>query len=327
MNILVTGGCGYIGSHAVSKLFELGHHVVVIDNLSTGHRKSILPEIPFYNESIHNVEVLRQIFVTHNIECVFHFAAFSLVGESITKPIEYFENNFMGTLQLLKAMNGIVFKIVFSSTAAVYGNLFSRPVLEEDFKIPINPYGESKLAIERLLHWADSAYQIKSVSLRYFNVAGAHPSGLIGELHNPETHLIPLVLQVPLEIRSHISVFGNSYPTKDGTCIRDYIHITDLITAHIKSLEYLTIFSESNVFNVGSSVGFSVNEIIQTARSITNHEIPMKIVENRPGDPPILIANCEKSKKILQFIPSHTLTDMISSSWNFYRNFYKKKNR
>lgn len=329
MPVLICGGAGYIGSHCVYELIEKGEKVVVIDNLQTGHINAVHKSAIFYQGDIRDIDFLNTVFSKHNIEAVIHFAANSLVGESMTEPLKYFDNNVHGMEVLLKAMVlNNVRKIVFSSSAAVYGEPKSIPIKEFDLAEPTNPYGETKLAMEKIMKWVDTAHGIKYVSLRYFNVAGAHPNGLIGEDHNPETHLIPLVLQVPLKKREKINVYGNDYNTKDGTCIRDYIHVMDLISAHLLALEYLRKGNDSNIFNLGNGLGFTVNEIIEASEEVIETSIAKEIISRRPGDPAILIASSEKAKNILGWVPEYTeIKDIISSAWEFHRknvNGYEK---
>lgn len=320
--ILVCGGAGYIGSHAVYQLIEKGEEVVVVDNLETGHIESVHKQARFYNVDIRNEEELDKVFKENDITEVIHFAANSLVGESMTNPLKYYNNNVHGTEVLLKVMiKNNVKKIVFSSTAATYGEVEKMPITENDRTEPTNAYGETKLAMEKMMKWCDTAYGLKYVALRYFNVAGAHVSGTIGEAHNPETHLIPLILQVPLGKREFISIYGDDYDTEDGTCIRDYVHVTDLANAHILAVEYLRAGNSSDVFNLGNGNGFSVKEMIEAARRVTGHEIPAKVCERRAGDPARLIASAEKAKKILKWEPKFTnLEDIIASAWNWHKN-------
>lgn len=322
MSILVTGGAGYIGSHTVYKLIEQGEDVIVIDSLQTGYKKAIHPNARFYEGDIRDEKFLNDVFSKENIDAVIHFAANSLVGESMSNPLKYYDNNVYGTKVLLKAMidNGIK-NIVFSSTAATYGEPEKLPILESDRTEPTNTYGETKLAMEKMFKWASQAHGIKYVSLRYFNACGAHESGKIGEAHVPETHLIPLVLQVANNKRDHISIFGNDYDTKDGTCVRDYIHVVDLAEAHILAVKYLLEGNESNIFNLGNGIGFTVNEVIEVARKVTGHSIPAIMSERRAGDPAQLVASSEKAKKVLGWNPTHnTLEEIISSAWNWHKN-------
>lgn len=320
--ILVLGGAGYIGSHAVKMLIENGESVVVVDNLETGHKAAIHEKAKFYNVDIRNLEAFESVFKENEIESVIHFSANSLVGESVSLPIKYFENNVAGAVNVLKLMEKYsVKKIVFSSTAAVYGEPKVIPITEESETEPTSPYGESKLMMEKMFKWADLAHDIRFVSLRYFNVAGADASGEIGEAHGVETHLIPLVLQVPLGKREFITIFGDDYNTKDGTCIRDYIHVTDLIDAHMKALDYLRAGNKSEIFNLGSGDGFSVLEIIEVARSVTGHPIPAKMAERRPGDPSTLIAASAKAEQILKWKPQYTQVEtIIKDAWNWHKN-------
>jgi len=322
MSILVCGGAGYIGSHTVYELIKQGYQVVVIDNLQTGHKEAVHSEAIFYQGDVRDAKFLDEVFSKEKIDAVIHFAANSLVGESMTDPYKYYENNVYGTLKLLEAMrNHNVKRIVFSSTAAVYGEPKNIPILETDPTEPTNAYGETKLAMEKMFKWFDKAHGIKYISLRYFNVAGADISGEIGEDHNPETHLIPLVLQVPLNKREYISIYGDDYDTPDGTCIRDYIHVTDLANAHILALERLLNGSDSDVFNLGNGQGFSVKEIIEAARKVTGHPIPAKVVARRPGDPARLVASNKKAIEVLGWkIQYPNIEDIIASAWKFHQN-------
>jgi len=322
MAVLVCGGAGYIGSHCVYELVERGEKVIVVDNLQTGHIEAVHKDALFYEGDIRDFEFLNNVFRKHEIESVFHFAANSLVGESVTEPLKYYNNNVYGMEVLLKAMvNNKISKIIFSSSAAVYGEPKSIPIRESDITEPTNPYGETKLAMEKMMKWVDRAYGIKYVSLRYFNVAGAHPNGIIGEDHNPETHLIPLVLQVPLKKRDKIYVYGNDYDTKDGTCIRDYIHVMDLIDAHLLALDYLRMGNNSNIFNLGNGYGFSVNEIIKAAEEVTGFNIDKEFTSRRAGDPAVLVASSDKAREVLGWKPQYTdIKDIISSAWEFHKN-------
>lgn len=320
MTVLVLGGAGYIGSHTVYELIDRGEDVVIIDNLETGHIEAVHEKARFYQGDIRDRAFLDGVFEKEHIDAVIHFAANSLVGESMTNPLKYYDNNLCGTKVLLEAMvaHGIK-KIVFSSTAATYGEPESVPILETDRTEPTNAYGETKLSMEKMFKWCDRAYGLKYVSLRYFNACGAHESGRIGEAHKPETHLIPLILQVPLGQRDAISVFGDDYNTKDGTCVRDYIHVTDLAQAHILAVKYLSEGNDSNIFNLGNGVGFTVKEVIETARKATGREIKAVMDERRAGDPAQLIASSEKAKTILGWKPEHAdLTEIISSAWKWH---------
>lgn len=320
MSILVTGGAGYIGSHAVYQLIDQGLDVVIVDNLQTGHRGAIHPKAKFYEGDLRDRDFMREVFRKESIEGVIHFAANSLVGESMEKPLQYYDNNVYGTQILLESMNDAGVKyIVFSSTAATYGEPEAVPITEEMPTVPTNTYGETKLAMENMMKWCEQAHSIRFVSLRYFNVAGARSTGEIGEDHNPETHLIPVVLETALGKREKITIFGDDYPTKDGTCIRDYIHVEDLIDAHILALNYLKNGGQSDIFNLGSSQGFSVKEIVEMAREVTGKEIRAEIGPRRAGDPSILIASSEKAKKILGWKPSRTnIEQIIKDAWNWH---------
>ena len=292
MAILVCGGAGYIGSHAVHALIEKGEQVVIVDNLQTGHRGALNPKAKFYEGDIRDASVLDKIFTENKVEAVIHFAANSLVGESMEKPLLYFNNNVYGMQVLLEAMvrHGVD-KIVFSSTAAVYGEPKRVPIHEDDETCPTNTYGETKLTMEKMMKWVSRANGVRYVSLRYFNAAGALPDGSIGEDHATETHLIPLILQVPTGRRDHITVFGDDYPTPDGTCLRDYIHVVDLADAHVLALEYLRKGGASDIFNLGNGQGFSVKEMIAAAEKATGRSIKVEIGARRAGDPAQLIAS------------------------------------
>lgn len=321
MAILVIGGAGYIGSHTVQYFLDKNEEVIVVDNLQSGHRDAVKAK-EFYQIDIRDRERLDLVFKRHNIEAVIHFAANSLVGESMVNPYEYYHNNVYGMMSLLEVMReNDVSIIVFSSTAAVYGEPNSTPILETDETNPTNTYGETKLAMEKMMKWFELAYGIRYVSLRYFNASGASPDGSIGEDHDPETHLIPLVLQVPLGQREKIYVFGNDYPTVDGTCVRDFIHVLDLASAHYLALGYLRQGNNSQIFNLGNGKGYSVKEVIETSRKITGHPIPAELKERRSGDPAILIASAEKAKTMLGWEPQFaSIKKIIEDSWNWHRN-------
>lgn len=320
MAILVLGGAGYIGSHAVSQLIQKGEKVVVVDNLLTGHRQAVHPAALFYRGDIRDVAFLNEVFQKEQIESVLHFAASSLVGESVEKPLAYFNNNVHGMQVLLEVMNKHdVRQIVFSSTAATYGEPKKSPIDEMTTPNPKNPYGESKLMMEKMMKWCDIAYGIRYVALRYFNVAGAKADGSIGEDHHSETHLVPLILQVALGQREQLSIFGEDYATPDGTCIRDYVYVEDLIAAHLLALDYLDAGRPSDTFNLGSNNGYSVKEMVEAARSVTGQEIPTVMAPRRDGDPSSLVASSEKAKNILGWEPSYTeIEKIIQTAWNWH---------
>ncbi|WP_053359957.1 UDP-glucose 4-epimerase GalE [Clostridium sp. IODB-O3] len=317
MSYIVLGGAGYIGSHAVNKLIENNYDVIVVDNLQSGHEEAINSKAKFYKGDIRDKNFLSNVFKKENIDGVFHFAANSIVGESMKEPLMYFNNNVYGMQILLEVMNEHnVNKIVFSSTAATYGEPKQVPITEDMETCPTNTYGETKLVMEKMMKWCDKAYGMKYVALRYFNVAGAEDDGSIGEDHNPETHLIPIVLQTALGKRDHITIFGDDYDTEDGTCVRDYVHVVDLVEAHILAMKYLTHGGESNTFNLGSSQGFSVKEIVETARKVTDKNIKAIIGERRAGDPSKLIASSDKARKILGWNPIRTnIENIIQDAW------------
>ena len=321
MSVLICGGAGYIGSHNVRAFMAHGEDIIIVDNLATGHKKSIPEGVKFYEGDIREAEVLDRIFTENKIEAVVHFCAFSLVGESVEKPLKYFDNNVGGMISLLEAMQRHdVKRIIFSSTAATYGEPKRIPILETDPTVPTNPYGESKLIMEKMMKWVSSRYDIRYVSLRYFNVAGAWHDGSIGEDHHPETHLIPLILQVPLGKRDHVTVYGDDYPTKDGTCIRDYVHVEDLAQAHILALEYLRNGGESNIFNLGSGDGYSVMEMINAAQKATGQNIKVEIGTRRAGDPAKLVADSTKAHEILKWAPKFTrMEEIIASAWKWHK--------
>ena len=323
MKILVAGGAGYIGSHTVYELIDNGADVVIIDSLETGHIEAVHPKARFYQGDIRDRAFLDDVLTKEkNIDGVIHFAANSLVGESMTNPLKYYDNNVYGTKVLLeKLIEYGINHVVFSSTAATYGEPKSIPIVETDPTQPTNAYGETKLAMEKMFKWCDVAHGLKYVALRYFNACGAHISGKIGEAHNPESHLIPLILQVPNGKRESIKVFGTDYPTKDGTCVRDYIHVTDLAAAHILAVKYLINGNESNTFNLGNGVGFTVNEVIEKAKQVT--KLPIKVEQDarRAGDPAVLIASSEKAKEVLGWKPKYdSLETIIETAWNWHKN-------
>ncbi|WP_079710491.1 UDP-glucose 4-epimerase GalE [Paraliobacillus ryukyuensis] len=322
MRVLVLGGAGYIGSHAVYQLIDDGHEAIVVDNLVTGHSNAVPPEATFYVGDIRDRAFLNTVFTNETIDAVLHFAASSLVGESMEQPLTYFDNNVFGTQMLLQVMQQHgVNKIVFSSTAATYGEPSSIPITEDMATNPESTYGETKRMMENMMKWCDRAFGLRYVSLRYFNVAGARKTGEIGEDHQPETHLIPLILQVPLNQRDEITIFGNDYPTLDGTCIRDYLHVEDLIDAHMLALTYLTEDGESDIFNLGSGHGFSVKEIIDSARQVTQHPIPAVVGDRRNGDPSKLVASSEKARTKLGWNPKrNNIHQIIQDAWNWHHH-------
>jgi UDP-glucose 4-epimerase len=325
--ILVTGGAGYIGSHAVLALVKADYQVVILDNLVYGHRDLVekVLQVELIEGDIEDRSLLDHIFQTHNIEAVMHFSAYTYVGESVTNPDKYYRNNVLGTLTLLEAMLAAsVKKFVFSSTCATYGVPKFIPLTEDHPQNPINPYGMTKLMVEQILADFDVAYGLKSVCFRYFNAAGADPSGLLGEDHNPESHLIPLVLLTALGKWESISIFGTDYDTPDGTAIRDYIHVSDLADAHILGLEYLLQGGESEVFNLGNGNGFSVREVIAAAEEVTGMVIPVKECDRRPGDSTVLIGTSEKAKKILGWQPRYLdIKNIVAHAWNWHQKRHK----
>ena len=319
--ILVAGGAGYIGSHMVALLVEKGYDVVVVDNLCTGHREAVKGAELCVGD-VRDREFLDKVFTDHQIDGVINFAAFSLVGESVTNPLKYYGNNVAGSQSMLETMvKHKVDKIVFSSTAATYGEPEKQPIEETDRTEPTNPYGGSKLAIEGMLKWCHQAYGINYAALRYFNAAGANTEVGIGEDHHPESHLIPIVLQAALGKRDHVGIFGDDYPTPDGTCIRDYIHVTDLAQAHILALDYLLNGGDNNVFNLGNGVGFTVKEVVDVARAVTGHPFPAKIAPRRAGDPAQLIASSEKAIQVLGWKPQYNdLNTIVASAWAWHKS-------
>ena len=322
MAILVLGGAGYIGSHMVDRLIEKGdEEVVVVDNLVTGHRQAVHKKARFYEGDIADKDFMRKVFSENpEIDAIIHFAAFSLVAESVAEPLKYFDNNTAGMISLLEVMREFdVKKIVFSSTAATYGIPEEVPILETTPQNPINPYGESKLMMETIMKWTDQAYGIKFVALRYFNVAGAKPDGSIGEDHGPETHLLPIVLQVAQGKRDKLMIFGDDYQTPDGTNVRDYVHPFDLAEAHLLAVDYLRSGKPSTAFNLGSSTGFSNLQIVEAARRVTGAAIPMEIEERRPGDPDTLVASSQKAREVLGWKPVFDDIDkIIETAWAWH---------
>ncbi|MYU93649.1 UDP-glucose 4-epimerase GalE [Ligilactobacillus salivarius] len=321
MATLVLGGAGYIGSHTVDRLIEKGEKTIVVDSLVTGHRQAVNKDAKFYQGDIADKDFMRQVFKENSdIDAVIHFAAYSLVAESMKKPLKYFDNNTAGMVKLLEVMNEFsIDKIVFSSTAATYGIPEEVPIKETTPQNPINPYGESKLMMEKIMRWADKAYGIKFVPLRYFNVAGTKPDGSIGEDHIPETHLLPIVLQVAMGKRDKLQIFGDDYNTPDGTNIRDYVHPLDLADAHILAVDYLKAGNPSTAFNLGSSTGFSNREILEAARKVTNKEIPAEIAPRRGGDPDVLVASSTKAREVLGWKPQFDdISKIIETAWKWH---------
>ena len=327
-SVLVVGGAGYIGSHMVDGLLKNKWEVITLDNLSTGHR-DLHPGGLFIEGSLGDTELLDDLFSNRRIDAVMHFAAYSLVAESVTDPLKYYRNNLAATTALLEAMNRHkINRFIFSSTAAVYGEPTQVPISEDHSCNPTNPYGATKLAVERMLRDCDAGHGLKYISLRYFNAAGADESGRLGERHEPETHLIPLILEVASGERDHIKIFGTDYPTPDGTCIRDYIHVSDLAQAHLLALDALLSGKDSAVYNLGNSRGYSVREVIDVAGKVTGHLIPEVESEPRPGDPAVLVADSTKVRNQLGWQPKiEDLGGMIQTAWNWYQADQAKKSR
>ncbi|CAG8737661.1 15375_t:CDS:1 [Racocetra fulgida] len=323
MKILVSGGAGYIGSHLVRELStQQDYEIIVLDNLSKGHIKSIPNGIKFEKADVRDKKALERIFSEYKPDVVMHFCASISVEESVADPLEYYENNVVGTIYLLQAMKKHNVKyFIFSSSAAIFGNAKKVPITDNMRPDPINPYADTKAVVEKLLAWSENAYGLKYICLRYFNACGAHESGEIGEDHDPETHLIPLILQVALGQRDSISIFGDDYETKDGTCVRDYIHVTDLATAHIKALEYLIRENKSQSFNLGSGEGYTVKEIINAARNVTSHPIQAVVEARRIGDPAVLIAESTRAEQILGWKRKYnTIEDIVASAWKYHKS-------
>ncbi|PIE72953.1 MAG: UDP-glucose 4-epimerase GalE [Deltaproteobacteria bacterium] len=318
--ILIAGGAGYIGSHMCKYLAQHNMRPVVVDNLSSGHREAVQWG-PFYEGDIADADLLKKVFAQHNIEAVMHFAAFCYVGESVEKPLKYYQNNIAATLTLLSEMLAHdVFKFIFSSTCATYGEPATLPILEDFPQQPINPYGRSKQMMEQILDDLDRGQQMKAVCLRYFNAAGADPEGQIGEDHRPETHLIPLVLQTALGQREEITIFGDDYPTDDGTCVRDYIHVVDLAQAHYLSLLHLLDGGQSRKYNLGNGNGYSILEVIDATRSVTGAAIPLRYGERRPGDPAALVGSSALITEELNWQPQHhRLEEIIQTAWRWHK--------
>ena len=321
--ILITGGAGYIGSHVVIKFIENNYDILIFDNLENGHMETIeslkkIGSVTFEKGDLRNIEDIDKVFAKYKIDGVLHFAAFALVGESVENPAKYYRNNCLGTLNLIDTLVKYgCNKIVFSSTCATYGNLQYTPIDENHPQNPINPYGASKLMVERMLKDYDKAYGLKSVILRYFNVAGADSFARVGEWHNPETHLVPNILKSVVDKTKSIKVFGTDYDTPDGTCIRDYVNVEDLANAHMLAFKYLVRENTSNIFNLGTENGDSVKHVLEVCEDVLNQKLPVEIADRRPGDPPILFANAKKAKNILGWTPQKTLKDSISSAYEW----------
>ena len=314
--VLVAGGAGYIGSHTVAELTQAGQEVIIVDNLEKGHKKAVTGGKLIVGD-LRDTDFLRQVFAKNDIEAVIHFAAYIEVGGSMVEPLKYYNNNVVSTLNLLTAMNEAGVKKI----AATYGEPESIPILETDKTCPTNAYGETKLTVEKMLKWADVAHDIKHIVLRYFNASGANVSGKIGEDHDPETHLIPIVLQAALGKREEVKIFGDDYATEDGTCVRDYIHVSDLANAHLLALEKLRGGANSNVFNLANGKGFSVKQVIDISREVTGRTIKATMAAKRPGDPAVLIASAEKVAKELGWKPKFPeLKTIIDTAWKWHVN-------
>lgn len=321
--VLVTGGAGYIGSHTVLALKRLGYEVIILDNLIYGHQDLVetILQVKLVVGDTNDRPLLDQVFATYNIQAVMHFAAYTYVGESVTNPSKYYRNNVVGTLTLLEAMQAAgIDKFVFSSTCATYGLPQTIPIAEEHPQAAINPYGQSKWIVEKILQDFDQAYGLRSIIFRYFNAAGADPLAQLGEDHNPETHLIPLVLLTALGKRKSIQIFGTDYPTPDGTCIRDYIHVSDLADAHVLGLEYLLQGGKTAAFNLGNGNGFSVRQVIEMAETVTAKTIEKIETDRRPGDPPILVGSSDRAKETLDWQPQYSdLKSIITHAWQWHQ--------
>jgi len=319
--VLVVGGAGYIGSHMVRLLVEAGRGVVVFDNFSQGHRAAVAG-VEVFEGDLMSPDDLAAAFDTYDIEAVIHFAALISVGDSVTDPASYYRNNVTGTLNLLDAMRAAgVNKLVFSSTAAVFGNPLTEKLAEDHPLAPINPYGWSKRMVEQVLADMAHAWGLNSVALRYFNASGAHPSGEIGEAHDPETHLVPVVLLAAMGLRTALKLFGDDYDTPDGTCIRDYIHVCDLASAHLKALDYIDTAPGAHAFNLGNGAGFSNQEVVEAARRVTGKELPVEIAPRRAGDPARLVADSTRAREVLGWTPEHPdLDSIIQSAWDWHQN-------
>jgi UDP-glucose-4-epimerase GalE len=324
MKVLVTGGAGYIGSHAAKGLSKAGFEPVVVDNLSRGHREAVRWG-PFVQADVGDQAALRQVLREYSIDAVMHFAAFAYVGESMQAPGRYFQNNVVSTLNLLEAMREEqVRKIVFSSTCATYGHPQQIPISEDHVQRPANPYGESKLMVERLLHWYSSIHGFAAVALRYFNAAGADPEGKLGECHDPETHLIPVALSAALGSRGALDIYGTDYDTPDGTAIRDYLHVSDLADAHVAALRYLNAGGPSDAFNLGTGVGYSVREVVAMVEQVAHRKVPVRECPRRSGDPASLVAEASKAAQVLSWRPQcSSLEQIVRTAWEWSLNHEK----
>lgn len=320
MKILVTGGAGYIGSHFVKMLLTNGHTPIVLDNLSRGHKEAVPPDVILEVVDLLNYTAVSDIIKKHNPEAIVHFAAFAYVGESVEHPEMYYQNNVIGSFNLIRAASdNNVKKFVFSSTCSIYGNPVKIPISEEQPSNPINPYANTKLIIEMLLKDFENAYGLKHVALRYFNAAGADPSGMIGESHLPEPHIIPIVFEAALGKRKKVFVYGNDYNTPDKTCIRDYIHVVDLADAHLKALNYLNDGKESAIINLGTGIGNSVLELIEKAKLVSGKDIPYEVTGRRAGDPAVLVADNKKGNKLLGWSPKYTFEEILETAWHWHK--------
>jgi UDP-glucose 4-epimerase len=322
MNVMVAGGAGYIGSHAVKQLIDAGRRVVVVDNLCRGHRAAVDPRADFCQIDLADTQALADVLRQYAVDCVMHFAALTYVGESVAEPLDYYHNNTAGTISLLRAMHAAgVRRIVFSSTAAVYGEPESTPIVETIRQQPINPYGWSKWCVERVLRdYGAAEREFSFAALRYFNVAGSAADGSVGEDHDPETHLIPVLLQAAMGKRPRVTVFGADYPTPDGTCIRDYIHVEDLCAAHIVVMDALKP-GDGRFYNLGIGRGYSVREVIEAAQRVTGLEIPIEYGDRRPGDPAVLYANAQKIHDELGWLARYSeIDEIVATAWRWMRN-------
>ena len=318
MNILVVGGAGYIGSYMVRILVQAEHTPIVFDNLSTGHRELVPKGAAFFKGDLKNLSDVEKAFKKYKIDAVMHFAASALVGESVADPLKYYENNVLACVNLLKVMKSRKIRLlIFSSTCAIFGEPVRLPIQEEDPKAPANPYGQSKLMVETILKDVSGRSDLRYVALRYFNACGAHPDAEVGEVHDPETHLIPNILKVLRGEKKALTIFGDDYDTPDGTCVRDYIHIHDLCHAHLLALEALKKGMKSDCFNLGNGNGYSVKEIIKMVERVTGKKVPVKIGARRPGDPARLIASAEKAQEVLGWRPEMSLEQMIRTAWKW----------